>query len=132
MTQTVKVHHNKRGQRKADGHSGIIKVPRPEQAVRTRTAFRGCYVPWSILNDLLIKPVSSGMFHNRIPFSRVRRVLKNILDSRSFFLSHPKTVTSYIPLLYGKYNKYGLNKMLNMARPIVPKVIVYLCMHSKP
>lgn len=35
MTQTVKVHHNKRGQKEANGHSGIIKVPRPEQAVRT-------------------------------------------------------------------------------------------------
>ena len=39
MTETVKVHHNKRGQKEANGHSGIIKVPRPEQAVRTRTAF---------------------------------------------------------------------------------------------
>ena len=39
MTQTVKVHHNKRGQKRADVHSGMIKVPRPEQAVRTRTAF---------------------------------------------------------------------------------------------
>ena len=29
----------KEGQKEADGHSGIIKVPRPEQAVpRTRTA----------------------------------------------------------------------------------------------
>ena len=28
----------KGGQKEADGHSGIIKVPRPEQAVKTRTA----------------------------------------------------------------------------------------------
>ena len=28
----------KGGQKETDGHSGIIKVPRPEQAVRTRTA----------------------------------------------------------------------------------------------